>query len=119
PVRISQEAASEEIRAGLAPFSEFELELPRIRVFEQTSVVFCEVGLGRDRLFELHDALNTGNLAFDEPFEYHPHVTLAQGMPANLLPEIYEMAVRRWKESAPKPQVTIDTATFVQNTEQN
>lgn len=119
PLHITREAASQQVRAGLAPFSAFELELPRIRVFEQTSVVFCEVGIGRDQLFVLHDALNTNGLAFDEPFDYHPHVTLAQGMPPDLLPQVYEMAVRRWKESAPSTSAMIESATFVQNTDKN
>jgi 2'-5' RNA ligase len=93
--------------------------MPRIRVFEQTSVVFCEIGAGRERLFELHDAMNAGVLSFDEPFDYHPHVTLAQGISREDLAAVYEIAVRRWAESAPNSRVTIDTVTFVQNTTDN
>ena len=111
--------AADQVRATLAPFQAFELDMPRIRVFEQTSVVFCEIGAGRERLFELHDAMNTGALSFDEPFDYHPHVTLAQGFTREEMPEIYEAAVRRWAESAPESRVTIDTVTFVQNTADN
>jgi hypothetical protein len=63
--------------------------------------------------------MNTGVLHFDEPFDYHPHVTLAQGFDPVALPEIYERAVARWKESAPPSLVTIETVTFVQNTAGN
>src|SRR3954454_18712899 len=48
PLRVDRQTAAEHVRAGLAPFSAFEVDMPRIRVFEQTSVVFCEIGLGRD-----------------------------------------------------------------------
>jgi hypothetical protein len=63
--------------------------------------------------------MNSGALSFDEPFDYHPHVTLAQGVSREDLPAIYETAVRRWAEAAPDSRVTIDTVTFVQNTADN
>lgn len=119
PLQVNSQAAAEEVRAGLAPFAPFELDMPRIRVFEQTSVIFCEIGRGREELFELHEAMNKGGLYFDEPFDYHPHVTLAQGFPPEQLPEILETAQRRWKESGLSNRVTIETVTFVQNTVQN
>ena len=118
-IQVDPQIAADEVRAGLAPFSAFDLDMPRIRIFEQTSVIFCEIGAGREQLFELHDAMNRGALDFKEPFEYHPHVTLAQGMPREELPEMYEMAVRRWNESAPPSRVLIETVTFVQNTSGN
>jgi hypothetical protein len=93
--------------------------MPRIRVFEQTAVVFCEIGKGRHELFDLHEAMNTDGLYFDEPFEYHPHVTLAQGIPREVLHGVYEHALTRWNEQAPPSHVTIETATFVQNTANN
>ena len=119
PIHVPPEVAAAEIRAKLAPFNSFELDMPRMRVFEQTSVVFCEIGRGREELFELHEAMNRGGLYFDEPFEYHPHVTLAQGFPPEELPRVFETAYRRWKEEAPSRQVTIETVTFVQNTADN
>jgi 2'-5' RNA ligase len=119
PLQVHPQLAADQIRAGIANFSSFELDLPRIRVFEQTSVVFCEIGLGRDELFEMHEAMNKGGLAFKEPFEYHPHITLAQGMAPEQLAEIYDRAVGIWKRSAPPSRVTIESVTFVQNTVAN
>lgn len=118
PLRVPTANAADELQAGLAPFSSFTLDFPRIRVFEQTAVVFCDIGQGRDMLLELHDAMNRGVLHWQEPFKYHPHVTLAQGIDPDSLTEVYEMAVRRWKE-APFSQVTIESVTFVQNTAGN
>src|SRR5688572_17096165 len=64
PLSVPPDVVADQIRTSLLPFSPFELDLPRIGVFEQTSVIFCEVGAGREELFELHDAMNTGGLAF-------------------------------------------------------
>lgn len=119
PLHADPTIAAEHVRAGLAPFTAFELDMPRIRVFEQTAVVFCEIGKGRQELVDLHEAMNTGPLYYDEPFEYHPHVTLAQGISSEILPQMYELAVARWKESAPPSLVTIEIVTFVQNTAGN
>jgi 2'-5' RNA ligase len=119
PLHADTSVAAEQIRAGLAPFNAFELDMPRIRVFEQTAVIFCEIGKGREELFDLHEAMNTGVLYFEEPFEYHPHVTLAQGITRDMLPELYEKALSEWKNSAPSTLVTIETVTFVQNTAAN
>ena len=119
PLSVDADMVADQIRASLLPFSPFELDMPRIGVFEQTSVIFCEVGAGHDELIELHNAMNTGGLSYDEPFEYHPHVTLAQGFDPQNLSAMYEMAVSRWKEAAPPSHVVIENVTFVQNTAQN
>jgi hypothetical protein len=67
----------------------------------------------------MHDALNTGRLWFKEPFRYHPHVTLAQNFDPAVVNEMFELAVRRWKESAPRTESYIENLTFVQNTNVN
>jgi 2'-5' RNA ligase len=119
PLFIEPKAAEEEIRERVAPFAPFPIRISRIRVFEQTSVVFADIGEGRQSLFEMHSALNTNDFAFDEPFGYHPHITLAQGVPPEQIPQLYETALRRWKESAPGNPFMIDSLTFVQNTVEN
>ena len=43
-----------------------------------TNVVFLEIGKGSAELRDMHRAMNRGALAFDEPFAYHPHITVAQ-----------------------------------------
>ena len=119
PLQVPQEMAADEIRAGLGNFGSFELEMPRIDMFKQTSVVFLDIGLGRNELLQMHEAMNKGSLYFQEPFEYHPHITLAQGMSPEELNDIYDRAVTIWKKSAPPARVVIENATFVQNTLQN
>ena len=68
PLHVDPSIAVEQVRSKLAPFNAFELDMPRIRMFEQTAVVFCEIGKGREELFDLHEAMNIGALHYDEPF---------------------------------------------------
>jgi 2'-5' RNA ligase len=119
PLFIELQAAEDELRERVAAFAPVRIGLPRIRVFEQTAVVFADIREGRNELLHMHNALNTGAFYFDEPFSYHPHVTLAQGMSPEQLPELYETALRRWKEAAPATSFTIESLTFVQNTVEN
>ena len=64
----------------MAAFAPVRIAIPRLKMFEQTSVVFADIGAGRDDLLEMHQALNSGPFFFHEPFPYHPHITLAQGI---------------------------------------
>jgi len=115
PLFVSAVVAEEDLRSRITDFQPFQLEIPRLRIFEETSVIFADVGCGREELFEMHDALNTGPLHYDEPFQYHPHITLAQNIDASTVTRLFELALRRWEE-APKGLVTIENITFVQNT---
>lgn len=96
----------------------FEISMPSLAVFRQTSVVFAEIGSGYNQLIDMHRSFSVGPLAAEEPFEYHPHVTLAQGIPPEVVDEMFEMARRRWAE-APVHSAMIENLTFVQNTIQN
>ena len=58
-------------------------------------------------------------MAFEEPFPYHPHVTLAQGLDPSVVAEMYEFAKRRWQEGTPAHSFAVDRLTFVQNTVEN
>ena len=119
PLFIESGAAEEELREQVAAFAPIRIDISGVSFFEQTAVVYADVGEGRDELLYIHSALNTGSLHFDEPFSFHPHITLAQGITAEDLPKLYATAVRRWKEAALATSFIIDTLTFVQNTVEN
>src|SRR5262249_39084679 len=87
--------------------------------FATTAVIYAEISLGRDVLQRMHDELNVSAFRYDEPFQYHPHITLAQGLTPETVGERYQLAVRRWNESAPQRRVMIENLTFVQNTSVN
>jgi 2'-5' RNA ligase len=113
------ENAWRDLSDHLDGFPPFRVELSTIEVFEGTNVIYLSVGAGRRELQQMHAALNRGPVEFAEPYEYHPHVTLAQ----QLLPEQVEAAAalarRRWREFSSSHSFMVDRLTFVQNTVDN
>jgi 2'-5' RNA ligase len=113
------ETAWNDLNDALNTFPPFRVELNSVEIFEGSNVIYLSIGAGYRELEKMHAALNRGPLQLDEPFEYHPHVTLAQ----QLLPEQVEAAVAharsRWREFPYSHSFTVDRLTFVQNTEEN
>lgn len=113
------EEAWQELRTGLQDFQPFRVELGEIEVFPVTQVIYIAVGRGRAELESLHQKLNTGRIQFQEPFQYHPHVTLAQDLEPGTVAQAGETAIRRWREFKGRRDFLIDQLTFVQNTLSN
>ena len=113
------ETAWNDLSDALDRFPPFRVELTSIEVFEGTNVIYLSVGAGYRELETMHAELNRGPLAFAEPFEYHPHVTLAQ----ELLPQDVDAALARargrWREFPSSHSFIVDRLTFVQNTQEN
>jgi 2'-5' RNA ligase len=115
----SERAAEAALAATLAGVPGFTLEMTDIQVFESTSVIFLGLGEGRNELKRLHDLLNRGPLRFDEPFQYSPHLTLAQSFPPQDLDALADRARRRWAEFTGPRSYVLDQLIFVQNTARN
>jgi 2'-5' RNA ligase len=96
----------------------FDIEAGPLEVFENTSVVYISLGKGREELHRLHSLLNSGSLRFDEPFLYHPHITVAQELAPEQVEELTEAARRRWAEYTGPRTFTAERITFVQSTVQ-
>jgi 2'-5' RNA ligase len=113
------ENAWHELNERLEDFPPFRVDLGSIEIFPGTNVIYLSVASGFQELEQMHVVLNRGPLLFCEPFEYHPHVTLAQ----QLLPEQVEgaaaLARKRWAEFPYAHHFTVDKLTFVQNTMEN
>ena len=106
--------------AGYLPdCTPFRIDLGRVEVFPETKVVYLGLNCGSDRLRAMHDNLNTSALGFPEPFEYHPHVTLAQGLHVDDVAEATALATARWAEFQQSRSFQVETLTFVQNTTAN
>jgi hypothetical protein len=54
-------------------------------------------------------------VAFGEPFPYHPHATLAQGVTPERVDELHQLAARRWNGFSGPHSFRVDHAVFVQN----
>ena len=98
----------------------FDLELTGVEVFPGTQVIYLALGNGRERVMGLHRELNQGTLFFDEPFPYHPHVTLAQGLCGALEVEAARRcAEERWAAYRGPRHMEIDEVVFVREREAN
>ncbi len=119
PLYCGAEKAWNTLQERLQDFQPFNVELGRIEIFPVTQVIYLSVNAGSAELKQLHSMLNQGSLAFEEPFEYHPHVTLAQDLEASEVQAVYEKAEARWREFSHPPSFVVDRLTFVQNTLEN
>ena len=113
---VDWQTASGQARTLVEGWPPFEVELTAIDVFPVTNVIYIEVGAGAPELRRMHAAMNRTDLAFDEPFAYHPHITLAQEIPPGGVDEMRELAQRRWREFTGPRSFRAVRATFVQNT---
>ncbi len=68
PMVMDWESVSDQARAITQSWKPFDVELTAVEKFPATDVVYLEVGAGSAELQKLHLAMNTGALAFDEPF---------------------------------------------------
>ena len=113
------DAALEQICDESTRMTPIEIEATEVAIFPGTLVVYLELGNGRDQLLAMHGQLNAQNLEYAEPYEYHPHITLAQEVEPARVPAVYELAARRWREFPWKRSFALDKLTFVQNTPEN
>src|SRR6266436_165187 len=75
------DAAIEQARTVAGGFAPFDIATGEVEIFPTTDVIYIGIQSGERELREMYRALNHGPLAFREPFSYHPHITLAQGLP--------------------------------------
>lgn len=119
PIQGPPGEAVRHIQENIAGLPAFDLHATEIGVFPVTNVIYIELGMGRSRLMDLHETLNSGAVDYKEPFAYHPHITLAQEIGAGAVEEIVAKARRRWAEYRHSRIFPVQELTFVQNTVQN
>jgi 2'-5' RNA ligase len=119
PLAVDWSVAARQVRSLTGAWVPFEIELTDIGIFPLTDVIYIQLGAGAAELSRMHTAMNSGPLGFHEPFPYHPHVTLAQEIPAGAVDSVCQRAVERWRDYRGPRSFRADRAAFVQNTLQN
>jgi 2'-5' RNA ligase len=108
-----------QLKDRLQDFQPFRVELGAIEVFRENRVVYLSIEAGYHELQRMHEVLNTGLVAFEEPFTYHPHVTIVQELAPEDVPSAAEFARWRWSELRHPRSFMVDRLTFVQNMMEN
>jgi 2'-5' RNA ligase len=116
PLAVDPRVAWQHVYAGIKDFPPFEIVAGEVGMFKSTSVVYIAIGAGRRVLLQMHDQLNAGPLGCKEPFEYRPHITVAQDLNPERAAVAYELARRRWAEYTGQRWFAVDRVVFVQNT---
>jgi hypothetical protein len=118
PLSVEWQIASSQLRTLSEMWRPFDIELTRIAVFPVTNVIYIELGEGAGELRQMHSVASCC-LAFDEPFVYHPHVTLAQEIDCARVTEMCERAERQWRNYQGPRRFHADRAIFVQSAPEN
>jgi 2'-5' RNA ligase len=111
--------AMDQLRVRLQDVPPFKVDLGEIEIFKDTQVIYVSIQAGFAELDRMHSALNTGRLTFQEPYPYHPHVTIAQELAPEDVYNAAQFARWRWSEFKHSRSVWIDRLAFVQNTLEN
>jgi 2'-5' RNA ligase len=97
PLKAPVEIVSGEAKLTLSRFNAFPVELGSVKSFAETHILYLGVADGDRALHELHDALNSGILSYEEDFEFLPHLTISGTITVDLLAKL-EAASRAWKD---------------------
>jgi hypothetical protein len=96
-------------------FPSFRIETGDMEIFELSNVVYLGIRQGAERLHEIYESLNCGELAFKEGFEYHPHITIAQNLPEGAARRIASIAKDRWVGYLGPRGFDVSSLSFVQH----
>lgn len=80
PVELDIDASIRALAAESRDAQPFRVELGEVEIFPKSNVVYLSLSGGVHELHALHENLNSGQLEYDGPFPYHPHITLAQDL---------------------------------------
>lgn len=116
PVSVDVSEAIEHARSLVAGFAPFDIVAGEVETFPSTDVIYINIKQGEGELKEMYRTLNRGPLAFQEPFSYHPHVTLAQDLPPDRVKPLYDLARKRWAACPHSRRIRAERACFVQST---
>jgi 2'-5' RNA ligase len=115
PLSGTPQEAIETLSSRIPDFSPFEIETGEVQVFPVSDVVYLSLKKGAKDLLQMHPALNVGPLKYQEPFPYHPHITLAQNLTHEQSIELAAVARRRWSEYPYPRGFSVESLVFVQN----
>jgi 2'-5' RNA ligase len=107
--------AIEELTEESRLFPPIEIELGDVQVFPVSNVIYVELAKGQRDIHILHDLLERGILKHKCVFDFHPHITIAQNLPADLVDEAFRIARAQWAAYEESRTFVVESLSFVQN----
>lgn len=93
----------------------FEIALGDVETFESTKVIYLGIRHGETLLREIHSFLCQGRLEYEELYEFHPHITLAQDFPHSSFEELKDFARNQWSAWQGSKTFQVENLVFVRN----
>jgi 2'-5' RNA ligase len=115
PIDLNIDESIRQIKAEGEDMHPFTVELGSVAVFRKSNVVYLTIGKGEHELHALHENLNSGQLEYDGPFPYHPHITLAQDLTPEETVTLAEIARQRWAEYDGPREFSVEELSFVRS----
>lgn len=119
PLLVSSSLAESQILSVSRRSQPFVVRIGEVCVFPKTSVVYLELTAGQAELSSMHDQLATDAFEFEEPFPFHPHITLAQNFEIETVEQRLEAARASWAAYSGPREFLLDRLVFVQNSSTN
>jgi 2'-5' RNA ligase len=117
PLQGTEPQAIDVLRQVCRSASPFSVTLGDVETFVPlTPTVFLRVARGAYRMRELHDRVNRQVLAFEEPWPYMPHLTIAKMDHAEEALKVLGTARLRWRDYSGPRDARIESITFVKGT---
>ena len=107
PLKLPVETASLQAQKTLAKFQPFSVELAEVNAFPESNIIYLEISEGNAKLHDLHAALNSGDLAHEEDFEFEPHLTLSGPIGSRNAAQFQKEATAAWRASETCPSLEV------------
>ena len=113
PLTKSPEHAARQAEEQLKTRQPFTVQLSSVQVFRNTNVIYIDIGNGTSELHAMHQALNAGELHFQEEFEYIPHLTVGGPFESGELSPVLNIASRAWETANLAREFQVDEIVFL------
>ena len=120
PLHGTEDAALQILERICGHEEHFEVTLGDVETFVPvTPTIYIRVRGGAAHMSELHSKLSTEALAFEEPWPYIPHLTIAKMSAEPAARRAFEMARERWAEYSESRRILLERLTFVREDDEN
>ena len=120
PLQGAESSALQTLETICGSAEPFEVTLGDVETFAPvTPTVYIRVAGAAARMSELHRQLNTQALAFQEEWQYIPHLTIVKMAAESPARDAYKVASAKWKQYAGTRRILLERLTFVREEEPN